>query len=193
MPMKKGSNSNFLLNTDQISYNLIVHGGLLLSIFLVLFNNSFYPIESFIFPYLLAQYLTPWISNSYPFICPNTVVLSAVMMSSLLFLNDPSIKDSEKTLVVSFHNKQARVGVLIFYLLVLVVHVQSKNSCRKNLISSSIQSIITGGIIGYIGFSMCSTREKRGDIIWTVGRILISLVILFLLVSYVLGMVSFKK
>lgn len=172
-------------SVNTVSFNLVTHGGLLLSFFLVFLYNSFYPVESFIFPYLLAYYLNPLFASVYPQICSNTVVFTSVLVSMILYLQDPSIPvDKKKILGVSFEGTKSKNSVMVFFLLFLVLHVKDAMWNDKKSFSQLLISIIIGGFAGYSGFSVCRSREEKSAMVWFLARFVLAIVLLFLLGSY---------
>ena len=171
---------------NNIAYNLITNGGMLLALFMVVFYDSFYPVEAFIFPYLLARYLSPLFSRVNPCICEDTVVLSAVLMSMLLFLQDSTIPSSEKALFgIHFGNKNAQQMVFLLFVLLLVLHSLECMWKKQKTLTQILSGLVSGGLVGYAAFSMCRTRTNNGDLLWFASRWILVILILFLIFSYI--------
>lgn len=185
------ANKTFSLNslvhgTSLYSYNLITHGGLLLSLFFALLYNSFYPVEAFLLPYLLARYLGPFLSNMEPSISNDTVALVSVMMSMILFLQDPTVPEDKKNIFgIPFGGLKGKNTVIVLFVAVLALHIQDAIWTQKLSLGSLLMSVLVGGIIGYSGFSIAQTRDKKDAMIWFVARFFFAFIVFFLLVAYV--------
>lgn len=200
-----------------IPYKLIVYFGTLFAIIMTLLIGSKNSLRLIIFPMFFASTVVGYLEITLPRIrpgcrfrkfsktmdpascegqraftslpCRQTLMFTAVITSILLYLQDRTIPDHNKTLfMIPFYKTWIQKMIISILSILLLITSMERIIDGYNYFSDVILGLGLGYVIGYTSFKLCSEsmNEEVNTIQWLSMRFLGCILCLFVLVRFLL-------